>query len=94
MFSPFYHLRSLKAKYCSLIICNIIRVVDKDKQLARTSILETMIMLKKAWGEVTDQTIRSCFQKSGISLEAQEGAMNDHDDPFKGCWMMVRTTVL
>ena len=24
------------------------------------------------------------FRKSGISLEAQEGAMDDHDDPFKG----------
>ena len=42
------------------------------------------MMLKKAWGEVTEQTIRNCFRKSGISLEAQEGAMDDHDDPFKG----------
>ena len=68
-------------------------MVDKDKQLARTSILEAMMMLKKDWGEVTEQTIRNCFRKSGISLEAQEGAMDDHDDPFKG-WMIVRTTVL
>ena len=43
-----------------------------------------MIMLNEAWGEVTEQTIRICFRKSGISLEAQEGAMDDHDDPFKG----------
>ena len=43
------------------------------------------MMLKKAWGEVTEQTIQNCFQKSGTSLEAQEGAMDDHDDPFK--WM-------
>ena len=42
-----------------------------------------MIMLKKGWGEVTEQTIRNCFRKSGISLEAQKGTM-DHDDPFKG----------
>ena len=74
----------MKAKYRSLVIRKIIRVVDKDKQLARTSILETMMMLKKALGEVTEQTIRNCFRKSGISLEAQEGAMDDHDDPFKG----------
>ena len=64
-------------------INKIIRAVDKDKQLARTSILEAMMMLKKAWGEVTEQTIRNCFRKSGISLEAQEDAMNDHDDLFK-----------
>ena len=43
-----------------------------------------MMMLKKAWGEVTEQTNRNCFRKSGISLKVQEGAMNDHDDPFKG----------
>ena len=33
---------------------------------------------------VTDQTIRNCFRKSKISLEVQEDAMDDHDDPFKG----------
>ena len=33
---------------------------------------------------MTDQTIRNCSLKSGISLEAQEGATDDHDDPFKG----------
>ena len=83
-FLLFFYLRSLKAKYRSLVIYKIIRAVDKDKQLARTSILEAMMMLKKAWGEMTEQTIRNCLRKSGISLEAQEGAMDDHDDPFKG----------
>ena len=42
------------------------------------------MMLEKGWGEVRQQTIRNCFQKSRISLEAQEGAMDDHDDPFEG----------
>ena len=42
------------------------------------------MILKKAWGEVTEQKIRDCFRKSAISLEAQEVAMDDHDDPYKG----------
>ena len=42
------------------------------------------MMLNKAWHDVTEQTILNCFRKSGISSEAQEGAMDDHDDPFKG----------
>ena len=83
VFSFFFCLRSLKANSRSLVIRKIIRAVDKNKQLARTSILNTMMMLKKAWGEVTKQTIRNCFRKSGISLEAQKSAMDDHDDPFK-----------
>ena len=74
----------MKAKYRSLVIRKIIRAVDKGKQLVRTSILEAMMMLKKNWGEVTEQTIRNCFRKLGISLEVQEGTMDDHDDPFKG----------
>ena len=41
------------------------------------------MMLKTAQDEVTEKTILNCFQKSEISVEAQTGAMNDHDDPFK-----------
>ena len=43
-----------------------------------------MMMLKKAWVKMTEQTIRKCFRKSGISLEAEEGSMDDQDDSFKG----------
>ena len=48
---------SLKAKYQSLVIRKIIRAVDKDKQLPRTSIFEAMIMLKTAWDEVTEKKL-------------------------------------
>ena len=74
----------MKAKYQSLVIRKIIRAVDKDKQLVRTSILEAIMMLNKVWGEVTEQTTRKCFRKSEISSGAQEGVLDDHDDPFKG----------
>ena len=43
-----------------------------------------MVMPKKAWRKVTEHRIQNSFRKSGISLEAQEGATDDHDDPFKG----------
>ena len=52
---------SLKAKYGSLVVRKITRAVDKDKQLAETSILKAMMMLKRAWDEMTEQTIRNCF---------------------------------
>ena len=41
-------------------------------------------MLNKVWGKVTEQTVQNCFRKLEILLEAQEGAMDGHDDPFKG----------
>ena len=79
----FLSLRSLKAKYRSLVIRKIIRELEKDKQLPRTSILEAMMMLKTAWDEVTNKTIVNCFRKSGISVDTRKGAIDDHDDPFK-----------
>ena len=91
----FLYLSSLMAKYQSLITRKIIRAVDKDKKLTRTSILESMIMLKKARREVTEQTNRNCFRKGlGILLVAQEGAMDDLMTHLKEWWIMVRTTVL
>ena len=42
-----------------------------------------MMMLKTTWDEVTEKTVVNCFRKSGISVEARKGAMDDHDDPFK-----------
>ena len=61
MFSPFFLSQVIEAKCQSLFIRMIISAVDKDKQLAKTSILETMMRLKKAWDAVTEQTIRNCF---------------------------------
>ena len=42
------------------------------------------MMVEKAWGKVTEQTIWICFRRSGILLEAQESAVDDRDDLCKG----------
>ena len=43
-----------------------------------------MMMLRKAWGEVAEQTIRNCFRRSVRSFTGSSGrCYNDHDDPFK-----------
>ena len=70
MFSPFFYLRSLKAKYQSLVIRKIIRAVGKDKQLGQTSILKAMLMLKKAWGEVTETSNSKLFLKVRNFIES------------------------
>ena len=84
----------MKAKYRSLVIRKIIRAVDKDKQLPRTSILEAMMMLKTAWDEVTEKTILNCFRKSGISVEAQTSAIMTMMTHLKRLWMMASMTAV
>ena len=42
-----------------------------------------MAILTEAWGRVSEETIRNCFRKAGIGNQAQQSALNDHDDPFK-----------
>ena len=41
-----------------------------------------MFMATSAWKGVTDETIRNCFRKAGISNASQTIALNDEDDPF------------
>ena len=40
-------------------------------------------MLVSAWDALSTQTIVNCFQKSGISIESQETAIAEGDDPFR-----------
>ena len=63
-----------------IAIRNIIRAMIQT----RYKQIKAIMMLKKVWGKVTEQTVQNCFRKLEILLEAQEGAMDVHDDPLKG----------
>ena len=76
-------IRSLKAKYRRHVIRKFISSLDAGKGLPTVSILEAMLMLTSAWGEVTRETVQNCFLKVGISTADKELAMSDDDDPFK-----------
>ena len=76
-------IRSLKAKYRRKTIKRLIRPVDMKKKLSQTSVLDAMQLLKPAWSEVSELTIKNCFRKSGISEKSAEQAINKEDDPFK-----------
>ena len=52
-------------------------------ELPKITILEAINILREAWDNVTKGTIVNCFQKAGISSEAQDYAENDLDDPLK-----------
>ena len=75
---------SLKANYRKNVVRKIIQSVEKKKTLPKTLLLQKMQMLVSAWDALSTQAIVNCFQKSGISIESQETAIAEGDDPFSG----------
>ena len=43
-----------------------------------------MVILEKAWNDVSNKTFSNCFKKAGISEKEVERVLNDEDDPFPG----------
>ena len=56
--------------------------IRKNENVAKISILQTMKILVSSWEAVSAQTIVNCFRKTDITLEAQNAAITDADDPF------------
>ena len=75
--------RSLKAIYRRNIARTYVRSLDRTKTFSKISLLSGMQILCSAWDSVDSSTIVNCFAKCGISLESQEAAVSDTDDPFK-----------
>ena len=42
-----------------------------------------MQLLTSAWSEVSEATIKNCFEKVGIFERSAEEVINDQDDPFR-----------
>ena len=66
-----------------MVFPNIIRVIDKNKQVALLSVLETMFTLKKSWDEISKKTFQNCFRNTVIATQSQESAMDENVDTFK-----------
>ena len=76
-------IRSLKVKYRTNVVGEIIRSLEKNKTLPKISLLHGMQMLVSAWNALTTETIVNCFRKAGIFGENQDTAIAEEDDPFK-----------
>ena len=70
---------SLKSKYRTHIIQNVLAAIDQGKQLPVISILEVMKVLALYWSEVSKEAITNCFTKSGFS---EDVCSEEDDDPF------------
>ena len=76
-------IRSLKAIYRKHVARKIIQCVERNKSLPKISLLQGMQMLVSAWDAVTTKTVVNCFRKSKISVQSQNAAITDDDNPFK-----------
>ena len=70
---------SLKSKYRTHIIQNVLAAIGQEKQLPVISILEAMKVLAFSWSEVSKEAITNCFTKSGFS---EDVCSEEDDDPF------------
>ena len=75
-------IRSLKAKYRSRMIQQIIKAIDENKSIPKVNILDAMKMLTICWENLAEEAVKKCFAKSRISPKDQANARNDPDDPF------------
>ena len=56
---------------------------SENEPLPKTSIMDSMIMLKKSWYDVTEKTIVNCFRRAEIFCESKERAVEEEDDHSK-----------
>ena len=75
-------MRSLKTHCRGTVVRQLCRTLNKMKMLQKISILQAMKILVSSWEAVSAQTIVNCFRKTDITLEAQNAAITDADDPF------------
>ena len=70
-------IRSLKAKYHSRMIQQIIKPIDANKVYSKSEYIRCHVMLTICWEDVTEETVKKCFTKSRISPKDQANAQVD-----------------
>ena len=71
-------IRSLKAKYRTLLVERYIRTKGMKNPLPNICVLNAMDMIVTLWNlMITKTIIANCFAKAGLSAEKQEQALED-----------------
>jgi hypothetical protein len=67
-------IHSLKTMYRVKLVRKLLALyaINKKATVKDIELLDALIMLKNSWDEVTQQTIRNCFIKSGFKFETIE----------------------
>jgi hypothetical protein len=69
-------IRSFKVHYrkamLSKLLTQIDSIIDANSAVKNISILDAIHMIEKAWDDVAEETITSCFQKAGVLTKEYE----------------------
>lgn len=60
-------IKNLKVKYRKLVAMRLMESIE-NKTTYEINVLDAMRMLRKAWADVTQQTVANCFAKAGFQL--------------------------
>ena len=80
-------IKNLKVKYRKLVAMRLIESIEK-KTTYEINVLDAMHMLRKAWADVTQQTVTNCFAKAGFQMSMcanyapDEATTDDDGDEF------------
>ncbi len=74
----------LKSIYRSKLVRKLVALIDNNSKpdVKNVDLYEVLIMLKRSWNEVTEETIRNCFKKSGLSFHANESHEHEFEEGF------------
>jgi hypothetical protein len=56
--------------------------INSKPNVKNIDIYEALIMLKSSWNEVTEDTIRNCFKKNGLSFHDNESHEHEFEKEF------------
>ena len=76
-------IHSLKTRYRATFLTNLLQHIDSGSSADTFSInlLEAMMTLKRAWDEVTQDTLKNCFRKAwGLQTDTDDFNDNSRDE--------------
>lgn len=87
-------IKNFKVKYRKEVVQHLLRDLAENRGLVPINVLEAVRYVKKAWDEVTSQTIRNCFAACGFDTETNEASNEDSDGVSDTDWELISASLV
>ncbi|GBN68787.1 hypothetical protein AVEN_193224-1 [Araneus ventricosus] len=79
-------IRSFKVFYREELVKKVVDSIDKNQKMKPVNMLDCMRMADRAWMNVTQKTIKNCFEKDGFSsVESESDEEQEHHTETHQC---------